>query len=563
MSNDEPLVKLAEQGEAAVLNYNVPEPTAYTGRNLIELSYPPEIFKRLNGAPIELDHGTLTPEVLEDFLIERSILAGSVTLASRALRRTARAPARPAPASTRASARVAAASGTETAPEVVASSTLQSLGVPVDVGEVKKNVEMGHYPLLVTTQSGQTTVQYAPVVTDPYPGIYLVETYRLSNFLGDYGAGRTVQTFSLLPGEKTRISITSYKSSTTTSAEVSSIFDSYTDETADDFESSIQSESSATEAKDKTTSWSVEAEASGNWGVASVSVSGGASGTTNTSREDFASNVNSATSKHAHSASAKRDIQVNTSTEETVEEGGQTAIEREIENINVGCTLNFVIRQMNQEHISILHLVDVRVAFFNGFPETRMEVPVYDIDTLLEYCIVRPEDRVRVHKDVLFAIEQIKDYRGEIHYDPAHPDSAENFLVRREYAEQGGGTSKFDAINRDKHSTYEGIEVPGLIMSVRKHVLRTDGLVVESLLGLARALDRYSEQLQVEKIVEKTHDNRARELDNQKLELALDILRGGDAERAELYQLVFGQQAEEPVPAPASTSAPASAPVPA
>jgi hypothetical protein len=546
---NEPLVKLADQGEAAVLNYNVPEPTSYTGRNLVELVYPEEIFKHLPGTPIQFGQGPISAVDLEDFLLERTILASSRSLASNMGRRAAksRRPGR----GTRASLPALEAAATDL--------PLDQFDLNYNLDEAQKSIALNMYPVLVSTQSGGLGIEYAPVPTDPYPGIYLVETYRLSNFLGDYGAGRTVQTFSLLPGEKTHISISSYKDSTTTSTQASSIFDSYTEETADDFENSIQSENSSTEAQDKTTSWNVEAEASGNWGVASVGVSGGASGTTNTAREDFASNVNSATEKHAHTASAQRDITVNTSTEQTVSEGESTAIEREIENINVSCTLNFVIRQMNQEFISILHLVDVRVGFFNGFPETRMEVPLYDVDRLLEYCIIKPEDRTSVRKDVMFAIEQIKDFRGEIHFDPAKPGGPDNFVVLRKYVEQGGGTSQFHAVNRDKTSEFEGISVPGLIMSVRKHVLRTDGLVVEAMQGLSPALDDFSHDLQVEKGVEKQHDNRARELENVQMELALEILRDGDAGRARLYQQMFGEveaeQAQEPAPEPAPVPA--------
>jgi hypothetical protein len=40
------------------------------------------------------------------------------------------------------------------------------------------------------------------------PRLMIVEIYRLSSFLGNYGAGRVVKTFSLLPGEKTKISVT-------------------------------------------------------------------------------------------------------------------------------------------------------------------------------------------------------------------------------------------------------------------------------------------------------------------------------------------------------------------
>ena len=73
---------------------------------------------------------------------------------------------------------------------------------------------------------------------------------RLSNFLGDYGAGRTVKTFSLLPGEKPNQHHDVQERATTPSA--SSIFDSFTEDTADEFETSIQSENSATELEEKT-----------------------------------------------------------------------------------------------------------------------------------------------------------------------------------------------------------------------------------------------------------------------------------------------------------------------
>jgi hypothetical protein len=536
MSESKPLVELSGTGEPAVLDYNVPEPTSYTGRNLIELAYDAGIFDHLPGTKVTLDPDALTPTSLQTFLADRAILA-QTTLST-----ISRRPPMPPPSPRRT---------TQATPVLAATSDL-------DVLEAKLNQEHDRYPVLSSTQSGGVQILYAPAFDAPVPGIYLVETYRLSNFLGNYGAGKTIKTFSLLPGEKTSISITSYKNTSSTATSASSIFDSYTEETADDFESAIQSENTATESKDKTTSWNVEAEASGNWGVASVSVSGGASGTTNTAREDFASNVNSATEKHANTASAQRDVEINTNTEETTETGEETAIEREIENINVSRTLNFVFRQMNQEHVSILHLVDVKVAFWNGYPETRMEVPLYDLDRLLEYCVTLPADRDRVRRDVMFAVQEIRDWRGDTHFDAGSPASPDNFMQVKRYGEPDGSESRYSAINREKTSTYEDITVPGLILSVKTNVLRTDGIIVEAVLGEGEALDGYSQKLQDEKIVEKEQDNRARALANEKVALALDVVRTGDAERAEVYRTVFG---EPPAPA-APTSANGSTPAP-
>lgn len=59
----------------------------------------------------------------------------------------------------------------------------------------------------------------------PRPRLLLIEQYRLSSFLGQYGAGRTIKTFSLLPGEETKIFIRSYKATKDTALRATSILD--------------------------------------------------------------------------------------------------------------------------------------------------------------------------------------------------------------------------------------------------------------------------------------------------------------------------------------------------
>lgn len=43
--NNEPLIKLEAGGKAPILSYNVPEPTAYFGNNMIELEFTEDYFK--------------------------------------------------------------------------------------------------------------------------------------------------------------------------------------------------------------------------------------------------------------------------------------------------------------------------------------------------------------------------------------------------------------------------------------------------------------------------------------------------------------------------------------
>jgi hypothetical protein len=534
MSTIPPLVALEGGGTPSVLNYNVPEPISYTGRNLIELQYPASVFKELKGTEPATPPVTGKPDT---DLTEWTKWTNSKALVQLDSARVQTAGKRATMAKTAPKTAARAAAPMAAAQPAAASITV------LDPDVLTANLGAGKKPYIVPTQSGGVKTVYADTSGKPYPGLYLVEMYRMSNFLGDYGAGRTVQTFSLLPGEKTRISIKTYKSTTTTETATSSIFDSYTTETADSFEDSIQSENSHKESKDKTTEWYVDAEASGNWGVASASVSGGASGTTNTAREDFAKNVSTATEKHSQTASAQRDIAINTTMEQSTTSGEETAIEREIANINVGHTLNFVFRQLNQEYISLLHLVDVRVGFFNGYPDKTMEVPLHEIDALLEYCVADAAQRPQMKKDIEYALENIMDYKNQ----------PRNFLTVREYKEQGTGTqkvvTKVKVVNRTLTSVYDpggrNIEVDGIILSERKVVLRTDGVIVESLVGAATALDEYSRDLQEEKVKQQTLTTKLMELDAREREARLAILASKDAAAAEIYAKLFAAAEQE------------------
>ena len=120
------------------------------------------------------------------------------------------------------------------------------------------------------------------------------------------------------------------------------------------------------------------------------------SGGTNSAREEFAKNVSSATTKHSAKASSQRNVEVNTNFEIKEQTGEETTISREIKNINVGNTLNLLFNQLNQEMITILHLVDVRVSFNNGYGESTVEVPLSDLDNLLEtYIVTKNIDEVK------------------------------------------------------------------------------------------------------------------------------------------------------------------------
>ncbi|MFF4403238.1 hypothetical protein ACFY2W_26985 [Streptomyces sp. NPDC001262] len=355
------------------------------------------------------------------------------------------------------------------------------------------------------------------------PQIALVESYRLSSFLGQYGAGRTLKTFSLLPGEKTTISVKTFRKSETDSKSASSVLDSFSKESADDFETTLLREQSDKQAEQKSLEWHVEAEASGSWGFASAKVSGGVKGSTASQREQFSKNVSNAVNKHAAKASAKRDVQVNTSSEVKTESGEETSIVRQLENINVGRTLNFVFRQVNQEHISLLHLIDVRIGFWNGYGESVQEVPLSGLDGLLE-TYVQQGKRAELRAMVLEQLSAIFDYKDEL----VQPPMVEERAI---------GTNDTYLRWRRTTSTYtdetgNAISVPGIIMNADKIVLRTDGIIVDALLGQGDALDDYSAGLQSNAV-------RQRTLANDRESLGQKLVNDSDSIKANIYKEIF------------------------
>lgn len=355
------------------------------------------------------------------------------------------------------------------------------------------------------------------------PRIMLVEKFRLSSYLGQYGAGRTVKTFSLLPGEKTTISIKTFTKTQTEYKSASSILDSVTQESADDFENSVMNENSDRQAKQDSLDWHVEAEAKASWGWGSAKVSGGVKGSTASQREQFAKNVSNATNKHAAKASAKRDVQVNTSSEVKSESGEETSIVRQLENINVGRVLNFVFRQMNQEHISILHLIDVRVAFWNGWKETTHEVPLSDLDKLLK-AYVKADKIPAMRKIIVDQLSTLFDYQDKLVQPPMLEERAIGANDR--YLRWRRTTSVY------KDETGNEIAVPGVIMNVDKIVMRTEGIIVDAILGQGNALDDYSAALQANAV-------RQRTLSNDREALGQKLVNDKETFKADIFKVIF------------------------
>jgi hypothetical protein len=402
------------------------------------------------------------------------------------------------------------------------SDALQSL----DIEEVVAAKQQGKELSLYSSMYGTVQRRIIERAREVQPTFLLVETYRLASYLGSYGAGRVIQTFSLLPGERTTISVKTFRKTEEERKQTSSILDSFTEESATDFERTIETEQSDKETYEKSFEYHSEAEANASWGWGKARASGGVKGGTNAAREEFAKNSTSAVDKHTQKSSAKREVEVDTSYEAREVEKEERSTEREIENINLSRTLNFVFRQMNQEFITLLSLVDVRVAFFNGFAESRKEVTLPELDSLLE-TYVTDDHRDAVRTQIRDSLGSILDYEGQVHDD---------FIEEREIDDD----NRYLRVRSEKTSTYEdpvtdtAIEVPGIIVSATTNSMRTDGILVEALLGTSGALDQYADRLQ-ELEVTRIEGEIAKESEvADRIALGNEIVRDGDEARIEL-----------------------------
>ena len=153
------------------------------------------------------------------------------------------------------------------------------------------------------------------------------------------------------------------------------------------------------------------------------------SGSANSAREEAVKNVKSATQKHASKASSNRSVTVNTDYEVKTQEKIEESTTREISNINVSRTLNFTFRQLNQEHIVLVHLTNARVAYYardllvdsngnalsdeQGEPivrHTYREVSLPELQSLLDETIIESwHDKVRAA--VVRVLTGIPDYK--------------------------------------------------------------------------------------------------------------------------------------------------------
>ena len=365
------------------------------------------------------------------------------------------------------------------------------------------------------------------------PRLCLIESYRLTSFFTEYGAGRTLKTFTLLPGEKTKISIRTYMNRHSEESYGSCILDSNSYESAHEFQSCIDSENQMRQ--EFTNAMEFQSSTEIDPLLYACSVNTDDVGHLNPIRDEFVKNIWKAVTKHSSRAASKRGIEINTETNARTDIGEEELMIREISNPNMGRAVNYVFRQLNQEFISFLHLTDIRIGYSNGF--IRREYTLPELDQMLDE-IIYDDMRDEVRSFIVNAIMNIRDMDG---------NSIKNKnVIKLTTSSDSPAAQKGYQFNSSYFSEYKdehGMKwrVPGTIVALNRFVMPTDSVIADSLLGHGDILDTHIRGIQNEELRERMLNNDMKEKEVEKLNLAETIVKESTAEKAKTFEEVFAR----------------------
>ena len=381
---------------------------------------------------------------------------------------------------------------------------------------------------------------------EPDPTFFLIEKYRIMSVLGDYGAGNVISTINLAPGEERTISVRSYRDIESKRTAAENVLDSISTESATELETEIGREntSSSSETASLVAAKEEGAEVSASFAPVGGPFSASASASTSSSdtrssssaRAEAAKTFSNALDKHVAKSSAARDVTTNTTTEEAVKEGTESSIVRRITNPNFS-PLNLVMRQMQQEYITVTYLEDVVIAFSTGDPDTIKRATISEIDGFLRDILKGDDETIaEVKMTILSQLLSVRDLNGDQQqfirpirddvYDPALNEKGELELDdegKPAVAYTVQGWQKNHGL-RQKLSDFDPsmqdfATVPGVILDIKRRILRTDGVILDAVLGHGDALDSFNQGMQTEAV---RAAKLANDLDEARLLIAMD-----------------------------------------
>lgn len=405
-----------------------------------------------------------------------------------------------------------------------------------------EQIQKGNRPISTRNLYGDQVVRYLPKPKNPNPQLYIVLKYSVCSYLGAYGAGKTLKTMSLLPGEKTTISIRTFKHSDSTRTKAENILDSFSESSTKELESTIQEESGSTGTDSNVLNkgWNLGGSVDVTIPVKGVDIPVNLTGGYKRDRtishiaDETEKTIESALDRTVSISSSVREIAINTTTQETLIQEKEESIVREIQNINDSRVLNFVFRQLLQEYITVTFLNDVRIVYSNGYPESFQSTGLEGIDSLLESVLNDSNQVAHVREGIILQLCNLFDHTGTRR---SFAERVQDFMIDCD----GNQVAPIEYFRKraDLKDTFTSgdlsIEVPGIIKSISRRVLRTDSVIADALLGQGEALDCYNQRLQDAAAIKANLETD--EL-AQKIALLEEIT--DPVQRAELYKRVFG-----------------------
>jgi hypothetical protein len=422
-------------------------------------------------------------------------------------------------------------------------------------------------------------------VAPSLPRLAIIETWELRSYLSDYGLGRTLQTFSLLPCERTTISVATWRTDAAAREDATSIFDSSDIAAQTRFASHVSAETGSAFQDQGGWSLSVATSASASadaFGLVqgSASVESGFAADHQEASQRWSSDLRQAASEHASQVNNSRRQAVESSSNTTTASGTTTTAVREVANTNLRRVLNFVFREVNQTYETHVVLRDIKVAFYNGRPGSAEIVPIIQLRRLIRrhfreerqeaaarFVLALCAERLDLHGNPVPVLQvghrsdgrhyqwqhAVLNGEGELDFrgSPLSGDVRWRFAPgplssgTRPTADRQPVASAQQASYRQPSGDAQH-EVDGLITDVAKVVLRTDNIVVEALLGQADAVDPYASELQRLELDSRKADTAWRSADTRRLTEAIGLVHDlpGPAERIDAWTRLFPDNPE-------------------
>jgi hypothetical protein len=435
----------------------------------------------------------------------------------------------------------------------------QIAGVAEQVAQASTALEgLAHIPVLVPGLGQALHKVIATPKVAAEPRIALIETFQISSFLGDYGLGRTINTFSLLPGERTTITVDTWRTDTVNYEQSTSIFDSADSSAETRWANELEQESGNSSSEQGGWAFSVGVEAGGgfNIGIASASakVETGFSANHQESRAAFSTASSRASASHAAQCNNSRQQAVSSGSSAQSSTGSSTTTTRELVNTNLRRVLNFVFRELNQSYEVVTSLRDVRLAYYNGHPGSASIVPLSQLRSFLERHVVAAK-RDEVAVELLSLVAQCADVEGKFHVmlevgtlERGHWRWADAPLG------QDGKIAEAEPLKPDKAWRIKPgpigqqagkPQVGGVVTARTTAVLRTDTVVIEALLGQADALDPYATALQSLDLRQRAAEIERLELENARIKAGITLTEAiAEEDKRETIEALLGERPE-------------------